>query len=146
MRTLMVIALLAGVGSSAGYGQEDPDSDAASKIIAMEHVWAQAYTVKDPRALARMLDDAFVCVASDGKLLTKAEVMADVKASTALQILTESMVVRLHGDTAIVTGTFRTKGVERGKPYARRERFVDTWLYKNGQWVSLTTMVTLTGD
>jgi len=146
MRTLMVIALLAGVGSSAGYAQEDPDSDAASKIIAMEHVWAQAYTVKDPRALARMLDDAFVCVASDGKLLTKAEVMADVKASTALQILTESMVVRLHGDTAIVTGTFRTKGLERGKPYARRERFVDTWLYRNGQWVSLTTMVTLTGD
>jgi ketosteroid isomerase-like protein len=143
MRTLMLFALLACAGTSAGYAQGDSDSDAASKIVAMEHVWAQAYMVKDPRALARILDDAFVCVGSDGKLLTKAEVMADVKTSTALQVLTESMVVHLHGNTAIVTGTFQTKGVERGKPYARRERFVDTWLYKNGQWVSLTTMVTL---
>lgn len=144
MRTLTLVALLAWAGTSAGYAQEDRDSDAASKIVAMEHVWAQAYMIKDPRALARILDDAFVCVGSDGKMQTKAEIMADVKASTARQVLTESMVVHLNGDTAIVTGTFRTKGVERGKPYARRERFVDTWLYKNGQWVSLTTMVTLT--
>jgi ketosteroid isomerase-like protein len=146
MRTLMLVALLACAGTPGSYAQGDPDSSAASKIVAMEHVWAQAYMVKDPRALARILDDAFVCVASDGKLMTKADVMADVKTSTALQILTESMVVHLHGDTAIVSGTFRTKGVERGKPYARRERFVDTWLYKNGQWVSITTMVTLADD
>ena len=70
----------------------------------------------------------------------------DVKTSTALQILTESMVVHLHGDTAIVSGSFRTKGIERGRPYGRRERFVDTWLYKNERWVSITTMVTFAGD
>jgi len=146
MRTLMLVVLLACAATSAVDAQGDPDSDAASKIVAMEHVWAQAYMAKDPRALARILDDAFVCVASDGKLMTKAQVMGDVKTSTALQILTESMVVHMHGDTAIVMGTFRTRGVEHGKPYARRERFVDTWLNKNGQWVSLTTMVTLTAE
>jgi hypothetical protein len=36
--------------------------------------------------------------------------------------------------------------VEHGKPYTRRERFVDTWIYKNGQWVSVTTMVSFAGD
>lgn len=145
MRTLILVALLASAGSSSGYAQGDPDADSESKIIAMEHVWAQSYRMKDPRALARILDDAFVCVASDGRILTKAEVMADVLTSEGL-VLTEAMVVHLHGDTAIVTGTFRTKGVERGKPYARRERFVDTWINKDGQWVSITTMVTLTGE
>src|ERR1700747_1216415 len=109
MRTLMLVALWACAGTPGSYAQGDPDPSAASKIVAMEHVWAQAYMVKDPRALARILADAFVCVASDGKLMTKADVMADVKTSTALQILTESMVVHLHGDTAIVSGTFRTK-------------------------------------
>ena len=143
MRALMLVAVLACTGTSAGYAQGDSDTDAESKIVALEHIWAQAYMVKDPKALARILDDAFVCVSSEGRLMTKADVLADVKTSTAVQILTESMVVHRYGDTAIVAGTFRTKGVERGKPYARRERFVDTWLYKNGQWVSLTTMVTL---
>ena len=143
MRTLMLFALLACAGTPAGYAQGD--GDAASKIIAMEHVWAQSYRMKDPRALARILDDTFVCVASDGRVMTKAEIMADVLTSDGL-VMTEAMVVHLHGDTAIVTGTFRTKGVERGKPYARRERFVDTWIIKNGQWVSVSTMVTLAGE
>jgi ketosteroid isomerase-like protein len=146
MRALLSIALLVWAGMPASYAQQDSDSDAGSKIVAMEHVWAQAYTVKDPRALARILDDSFICVASDGRQLNKAQVMADVKTSAVLQVLTEPMVVHLHGDTAIVSGTFRTKGMEHGKPFARRERFVDTWLYKNGTWVSLTTMVTLAAD
>ena len=141
-----MISLLAWAGTSAGYAQAGFDADAESKIVAMEHVWAQAYTIKDPKALAAILDDGFVCVTSEGKVLTKAEVLADVKTSTALLILTESMVVHLHGDTAIVSGSFRTKGVERDKPYTRRERFVDTWLYKNGQWVSIASMVSFAGN
>lgn len=112
----------------------------------MEHVWAQAYMAKDPRALARILDDAFVCVDSDGRLLNKAEVLTNVKESDTLQLLMESMVVRLHGDTAVITGIFRTTGVEHGKPFARRERFVDTWLSRNGQWVSISSLVTLARD
>jgi hypothetical protein len=56
------------------------------------------------------------------------------------------MVVHLHGNAAIVTGVFEIKGVDRGKPYAQRERFVDTWLYKNGQWVSIAGLVTRVGQ
>jgi ketosteroid isomerase-like protein len=146
MRAWILVALMAGVGTSAAFAQQDSDTEAVSKIVAMEHVWAQAYVIKDPRALAAILDDAFVCVTSDGKVLSKADILADVKTSTGQQFLTEAMMVHLHGDTAIVTGSFQTKGVERGKPYARRERFVDTWIYKNGRWISITTMVSLAGD
>jgi ketosteroid isomerase-like protein len=146
MRALILVALWACAGTPVGYSQEHSTADAESKIIAMEHVWAQAYVAKDPKALAAILDDAFVCVTSDGKLMTKADVLVDVKTATPAQILTESMAVHLHGDTAIVTGTFRTKGVDRGKPFARRERFVDTWLYRNGQWLALTTMVSFTSN
>jgi ketosteroid isomerase-like protein len=147
MRAMILIALLVCAGMPSSYARQDFDSDAESKIVAMEHVWVQAYIAKDPKALGRILDDEFICVSSDGKLLTKAQVMADVKTSTTLQILTESMLVHLHGgDTAIVSGAFRTKSMEHGKLFARRERFVDTWLYKNGQWVSLASMVSLAAD
>jgi len=36
----------------------------------------------------------------------------------------------------------RVKGVENGKSYTRRERFVDTWLYKKGNWVCVGTDAT----
>ena len=146
MRTLILVALLASVGTSASYAQGDADSDVEAKILATEHMWGQAYVSKDPKALEKILDDAFVNVDSDGILQTKAEVLAEVRASTILQFLTESMVVRLHGNVAIVTGVFQIKGVDHGKPYGQRERFVDTWLNKNGQWVSIAGLVTRIGQ
>jgi ketosteroid isomerase-like protein len=141
VRTLLLVALLACAGMSSGFAPGDSDSDAGAKILAMEHMWAQAYVSKDPKALERILDDAFVNVDSDGKLQTKGDALAEVRTSTALQFLTESMAVQLHGSTAIVTGIFLVKGVDHGKPYAQRERFLDTWIFKNGQWVSIAGLV-----
>jgi ketosteroid isomerase-like protein len=145
-RTTILLALMTCAGISAAPGQQTTEADAESKLVAMEHVWAQAYMAKDPKALARILDEAFVCVSSDGRLFTKADVLADVSASQTLELLTESMTVRLHGDTAIITGIFKTVGVQNGKAFARHERFVDTWLYRNGQWASISSIVTLTPD
>jgi ketosteroid isomerase-like protein len=146
MRGLTWLVLLVVAGTSAGYAQDDSEADVGSKIVAMEHVWAQAYVAKDPKALERMLDDAFVCVDSNGRLLTKEDAMMDVRTSTVLQILTESMAVHLHGDTAIVTGVFLMKGLEHGKPFTERDRFVDTWLYRNGQWVSIASLAMRVGS
>ena len=146
MKTLMLVAVLGCVGTSASYAPRDADSDVEAKVVAMQHMWGQAYVSKDPKALERILDDAFVNVDSDGILQTKAEAVAEVRTSTTVQFLTESMVVHLHGNAAIVTGVFEIKGVDRGKPYAQRERFVDTWLYKNGQWVSIAGLVTRVGQ
>jgi ketosteroid isomerase-like protein len=146
VKTLIFVALFACVGTLAGPSPGDADYDVEAKVLAMQHMWGQAYVSKDPKALERILDDAFVNVDSDGVLQTKAEVVAEVNTSTAVQFLTESMVVHLHGNTAIVTGVFEIKGVSRGKPYAQRERFVDTWLYKNRQWVSIAGLVTRIGQ
>ena len=133
------------MGTSASYAQGDADSDVEAKILATEHMWGQAYVSKDPKALERILDDAFVNIDSDGVVQNKAEAVAEVSTSTIVQFLTESMVVHLHGNTAIVTGIFQLKGVDHGKPFAQRERFVDTWLYKNGQWISIAGLVTRIG-
>jgi ketosteroid isomerase-like protein len=141
VRTLIFVALLACAGTSSGFAPGDSESDARTKILALEHAWGQAYVSKDPKALERILDTAFVNVDSDGKLQSKTEVLAEVRISTALEFLTESMTVHLHGNTAIVTGIFLIKGVDRGKPYSQRERFVDTWLCRNGQWVSIAGLV-----
>lgn len=145
-RTLILLALMTCAGTSAVHGQQTPEADAESRLVAMEHVWAQAFMAKDPKALARILDEAFECVSSDGRLFTKADVLADVSASQTLEVLTESMTVRLHGDTAIITGIFKTVGAQHGKAFTRHERFVDTWLYRNGQWASISSIVTLTPE
>jgi ketosteroid isomerase-like protein len=52
------------------------------------------------------------------------------------------MSVHIFGNAAIATGVFRAKGVENGKPYVRRERFVDTWVFKGGKWTCVATNAT----
>jgi hypothetical protein len=53
------------------------------------------------------------------------------------------MTAHIWGTTAIVTGIFRERGVHEGKPYSRRGRFIDTWIFKDGIWVCVAAQATL---
>jgi ketosteroid isomerase-like protein len=143
MKNLLLLALLACSSTPASQAQRHSDAAVGSKITALENLWNQAAQANDANAVDNILDDTFVHVTSEGRLLTKAEVLAEVKApSNRFVITSESMIVRLHGDTAIVTGIRKTTGLERGRPFARQDRFVDTWLYRDGSWVSIASLAT----
>jgi ketosteroid isomerase-like protein len=135
----------------AGTGwMQSQDSDAAtkSKIAALEQLWNQAYKAGDAKALDTILDREIVLVNDDGSVQNKTEFLAGVKetpsqpASQQQQVAPESMSVHVFGTTAIATGVMRVKGVENGKPYMRRERFVDTWVLKGDNWVCVGTDAT----
>jgi ketosteroid isomerase-like protein len=115
-----------------------------TKIIALEKAWNQAYKMGDAHALDDILDNEIVLINDDGSTQSKREFLATVKASSSQeqQVAPESIAVHVFGDTAIATGVFRAKGVEGGKSYTRRERFVDTWVFKNGKWVCVATNAT----
>ena len=123
--------------------QESTES-VSSKIIALEKAWNQAYKLGDTHALDSILDDQVVLINDDGSLQSKREFLQSVKATNSQeqQVSPESMNVHVFGATAIATGVFRAKGVEGGKPYVRRERFVDTWILKSGKWVCVATNAT----
>jgi hypothetical protein len=146
MRKLLLIALLACAGSRLGYAQVESHSDVQSTMVALENLWNQAVEAQDLNALNRILDDGFVQVDWDGRILTKAGVLAGVKASHGFQLTSKSMVVHLHGDTAVVTGIYQMMGVERGKRLVRLQRFVDTWQFKDGLWMSIARLATPFGS
>jgi ketosteroid isomerase-like protein len=114
------------------------------KIVALEKLWNQAYKSGDVKALESILDDAIVLINDDGSIQTKKEFLAGIKATNAQeqQVSPEALKVRVHGDVAVATGVMRAQGKERGKDYIRPERFVDTWLHKNGNWVCIATDAT----
>ncbi len=129
--------------SSAVFAQEQ--NSAQSKIIAMEKAWNQAFKLRDKKALGEILDDSIVLVNDDGSLATKADFLGAVESASKSddqQAEPESIAVHVFGDVAIATGVFREKGTENGKPYLRRNRFVDTWVNKNGTWVCVAASAT----
>jgi ketosteroid isomerase-like protein len=142
-RTSFLLALVC-AAAAFGLAQENADSGVQSKIIALEKAWNQAYKLGDIRALDTLLDDRIVLINDDGSVQSKAEFLAGVKPSKSQeqQVAPESMSVHVFGSTAVATGVFRAKGVEAGKPYTRRERFVDTWILASGKWVCVATNAT----
>ena len=42
--------------------------------------------------------------------------------------------VHVYGNSAVVTGTYRERGTEKGNAYLRRGRFTDTWVYQDNTW------------
>jgi uncharacterized protein DUF4440 len=143
MKGVLAIALLACLGCARSQAQQTYDADVESKIIALERAGKlQALVAKDLKTLDRLLDDAFVYVDHDGQLLTKADMLMFVQNADSLRCLTNEMVVRVHGNTAIVTGLYEMKGVLQRKPFVQQGRFVDTWLNRNGQWVAIASLFT----
>ena len=137
------IGLVYGASLLAG-AQEARDTTVEGKIIALEKLWNQAYKSGDTKALDSILDNSIVLVNDDGSIQTKKDFLASVKASNAQeqQVAPEFLKVFVHGEVAVATGVMRVKGTEEGKPYTRRERFVDTWLHKGANWVCIATDAT----
>jgi ketosteroid isomerase-like protein len=123
---------------------QDDEATVRAQILALEKAWNQAYKAGDVKALSAILDNSLVLVEDDGSLKTKSEFLATVKASTGNeeQVAPESLTVRVFGTTAISIGVIAVKETKGGKTVTHRERFIDTWIYKNGSWICIATDAT----
>jgi ketosteroid isomerase-like protein len=145
MKKISLLMVVMAVGSLSLTGQDNWDVGAGSRILALENVWNQAVEHRDTKALDAMFDNSLVYIEHDGQIMTKAEYLASVKGtnSNPEQVLTEEMRAQVYGNTVVVTGIYKEKGVRNGKPYQRRGRFIDTWVFKERTWVCVAAQATL---
>lgn len=125
--------------------QQTSVSDEGGRVLALEGAWNHALEAKDVKALNMILANTFTSVDIDGSVASKGEFLASIKSAEyqPSQLVTEQSSVQVFGDAAIVVGVFRVKGTVKGKPYVRRERFVDTWIKQSGTWQCLASSSTL---
>jgi ketosteroid isomerase-like protein len=139
-KALVCVAMLMGSVMWTGAGQQST-SDEGGRVLALETAWNHALEAKDTKALNMVLASTFVSLDIDGSVTNKSEFLAGIKspAYQPSQAVTEQSNVQVYGDAAVVVGIFRVKGTEKGKPYVRRERFIDTWIKMNGTWQCVAT-------
>jgi ketosteroid isomerase-like protein len=129
---------------SAPISAEEDEATARAQVLALEKAWNQAYKAGDVKALSAILDNSLVLVEDDGSLKTKSEFLASVKAANVNeeQVAPESLTVRVFGNTAIAIGVIAVKETKGGKTVVHRERFIDTWINRNGTWICIATDAT----
>ncbi len=142
MKTMATLFLLLAASAIATGQSGDAEK---GKIIALENSWNMAEQQKDVKALGQLVGNNLVYIDYDGTIQNKEQFLASVGSPSLHpeQIVNESTTVYMYGSAAVVTGVYREKGVEKGKPYVRRGRFTDTWVYSNGQWLCVASQSTL---
>jgi len=111
-------------------------SDAAAKILALENKWNVAYQQRDVASMSSLLADEFIITVEDGNTYSKSGYIAHAGDNRTKVEVSEllDMKVRLHGNTAIVTGQYHEVGTEKGKTYEYHDRLTDTWMFLDGRW------------
>jgi ketosteroid isomerase-like protein len=133
--SLLVLASLVGWALDSATAQNRPPS-ASSKILASENKWNAAYKRGDIATMESLLAEDFIITVEDGSTFSKSGYIAHNGDSTLHVDITEmsGLNVRMHGNTAVVTGAYHERGVSKGKPYEYRDRFTDVWMNINGKW------------
>lgn len=127
------------------HGRPPKTSADEGRILALETAWNHAEQTKDVAALDQLLAPDLVYIDYDGSISSKQEFLANVKSEglSPEQITNEQQTAHVFGDCAVVTGIYREKGANKGKPYNRRGRFTDTWVKVNNTWQCVASQSTL---
>lgn len=143
-KTFAILAALFVAAAISASGQGNT-SDEGGRVLALETAWGHAIEAKDTKALDMLLASTFVGVEIDGSMSNKSEFLAGIKAPDyqPSQAVNEEVNVQVYGNAAVVVGIFRVKGMEKGKPYVHRERFIDTWIKQNQTWQCVASSATL---
>lgn len=107
--------------------------------------YRQALVKKDLATLAKIWTDDYAFIDSHGRVLTKADRLADLRSSaTSLDRIQheETPRVRVHGDIGIITSTVTLVGRYGGKEVSGEFRSTHIWVFAAGRWQLLMNQLT----
>jgi ketosteroid isomerase-like protein len=128
-------------GKAAGY------AEAERAVTKLEQEWFAIQQANDWAKLSKMISDDFVIVDSDGSLGNKESMVAGYKeeAPRVLSLKMQVLVSHAVAPNAVIASgldDITTKGAN-GAPTHRYERFIDTWILRDGRWQCVAEQITL---
>jgi len=122
------------------------DQETIREIIEMERQAREATLHRDADFSQRTLADDYVAITPLGTVTTKQD---SVTARKTRQLRYDNidvtdMVVRIYGDTAVVTARADVKGHQLGEDFSGPYRYTRVWVKKTGHWQAVSYQATVT--
>jgi ketosteroid isomerase-like protein len=151
-RLVLLLCLLAAIPAfSAQHVALHPRPDASDQetirqIVDMERQSKEASLRRDSDFSLKTLAEDYVAITPLGQVTTKQET---ISARRSGQLRYEAMnvtdmVVRVYGDTAVVTARAEVKGHQLGEDFSGPYRYTRVWVRRNGQWQTASYQATVT--
>jgi ketosteroid isomerase-like protein len=122
-------------------------STAEATIREIEDKWEGAVKNHDPSVAQAYLADDFRGVSSKGKLMTKANLLAEMKKDTDAYSSTKNGKVDVRvfgGQFAVATGLSTEEGKAKdGQTFKRSFRWTDVWALRNDKWQCVASQAML---
>jgi ketosteroid isomerase-like protein len=130
---MLGMCLVGAVGSAL---EAQQTQDPAETIRTLEKKWTESYQQRRVDILVSLLAEDFVITVEDGHTYSKAGYISHT-ADTSVHVETAEMSdlkIRMHGNTAVVTGAYHEKGESNGKRYEYHDRLTDVWMKIGRSW------------
>lgn len=128
-------------GKAAGF------AEAERAVTKLEQEWFAIQQANDWAKLSKMISDDFVIVDSDGSLGNKESMVAGYKEEAPRVVSLKMQVLVAH---AVAANTVIASGLDDiaikdsgGSTVHRYERFIDTWVMRDGRWQCVAEQITL---
>ncbi|MBV9062145.1 MAG: nuclear transport factor 2 family protein [Alphaproteobacteria bacterium] len=136
MRKTVAALLTLGIGAVA-FADTPAPASTAETLKQLERAWAEAMKAGDGEQIGRILGDDWIEVTSDGRRLTKEQVIAGVKSGrvTVESIEFGPLDVKVLGDVAVVQGSHVERSMSNGERSNGEVVWMDVFANRNGKWV-----------
>ena len=115
--------------------------DADGELRALVREWDDAVLRNDADAIGGFLADDWEITGSDGGATGKEAFLAHIRDGLLIhdEMTSEDVVVRGHGDAAVVTAHGVSGGTFRGRPFREHERQWNMFVREGGEWRCVQT-------
>ena len=122
------------------------DQTTIREIVDMERQAKEASLTRDAEFPQRAFAEDYVAITPLGQVTTKQDTVAARKSGQLRYetINVSDMVVRLYGDTAIVTARADVKGHQLGEDFSGPYRYTRVWVRRSGHWQAVSYQATVT--
>ena len=119
-------------------------SVAEKAVSDLEYQWAEAQRLGKADVVGPMLAETFTNTDVDGETYGKPRLLSNLKGGKWEVNGISDVEVKVYGDAAVATGSWKGKGVDGdGTRIDRTERWTDTWVKTpNGTWQCVASQQT----
>lgn len=116
-------------------GQAEATSS-VEKVLRAEREWLLAHLRLDVEALDRLMAPEYVQIDSRGRAVSKKQVLESFRSGGRGwdEAHSDEHDVRVYGNTAVVIGRWRARGINAGQPFDYAARYVSVWVKSDREW------------
>jgi ketosteroid isomerase-like protein len=119
-------------------------SDTKAELLELDKEWMAAIVANDAPAIERFISDDWVIIGPDGSVIEKSRFFGVIESGDLIHESMESddWLVRVYGETALVTAKTKAKGAFKGQGFETHERSTSVFVRNDGYWRCVHTQLT----